>query len=168
MKMHIRIIITSPTPFTIKKNSVVTEFHITTPNEAKNNKPFSVAALKFLTEDDSEQALAYVNELLKTTEKPKTSQQFWFPTPDTENPGDPSSHTPVQKRILREIEELEEIQKLNATTCQEDRQKFLEYFEGMILNKTTKTEKISKTYSSNTMTYSPATAWTLASTMTLK
>ena len=127
MKTPIRITNTSPTPFTIKKNTVVADFHITTPNEAKNIKPLSTAALKILTEDDSEQALDYVNELLKTTEKPETSQQFWFPTPD--NPGDPSTHTPVQRRILREIEELEQIQKLNPTTGPQDRTKILRKFQ---------------------------------------
>ena len=127
MKVPIRITNTSPTPFTIKKNTVVAEFHITTPKEAKNIKPLSTAALKVLTEDDSEQALEYVHELLKTTEKPETTQQFWFPTPD--NPGDPSTHTPVQRRILREIEELEEIQKLNPTNSLQEKQKFLENFK---------------------------------------
>ena len=39
MKTPIQITNTSPTPFTIKKNTVVAEFHITTPNEAKNIKP---------------------------------------------------------------------------------------------------------------------------------
>ena len=114
-------------PIYHQKNTVVAEFHITTPNEAKNIKPIPIAALKILTEDDSEQALEYVNELLKTTEKPETTQQFWFPTPD--NPGDPSTHTPVQRRILREIEELEEIQKLDPTTSPQSRQKFLENFK---------------------------------------
>ena len=106
MKVPIRKTKTSPTPFTIKKNTVVAEFHITTPKEAKNIKPLSTAALKVLTEDDSEQAIEYVNELLKTTEKLETTQQFWFPTPD--NPDNPSTHTPVQRRSLRETEELEE------------------------------------------------------------
>ena len=75
MKTLIRITNTSPTPFTIKKNTVVAEFHITTPNEAKNIKPLSTAALKVLTEDDSEQALEYVNKLLKTTENSETSNK---------------------------------------------------------------------------------------------
>ena len=74
MKVPIRVTNTSPTPFTIKKNTVVAEFYITTPNEAKNIKPLSSAALKVLTEDDSEQALEFVNERLKTTEKLETSQ----------------------------------------------------------------------------------------------
>ena len=127
MRVPIRLTNTSPTPFTIKKNTVVAEFHITTPKEAKNFKPLSTAAIKVLTEDDSEQALEYVNELLKTTEKPETTQQFWFPT--TDNPGDPSSHTPVQRRILREIEELEEIQKLNPTNSPQEEQKIIENFK---------------------------------------
>ena len=95
MKVPIRITNTSPTPFTSKKNTVVAEFQITTPKEAKNIKPLSTAALKVLTEDDSEQALEYVNELLKKTKKPETTQQFWFPNPDS--PGDHSTHTPVQR-----------------------------------------------------------------------
>ena len=127
MRVPIRLTITSPTPFTIKRNTVVAEFHITTPKEAKNIKPLSTAALKVLTEDDSEQALEYVNEWLKPTEKPGTTQEFWFPTPD--NPGDPSTHTPVQRRILREIEELEEIQKLSPTNSPQEKQKILEYFK---------------------------------------
>ena len=122
MRVHasFRLTNASPTPFTIKKNKVVAEFHITTPKEAKNIKPLSTAALKVLSEDDSEKAIEYVNELLKTMEKPETTQQFRVPTPD--NPGDPSTHTPVQRRIFREIEELEEIQKLNPTNSPQEKQ----------------------------------------------
>ena len=127
MRVPNRLTNISPTSFTIKKNTVVAEFHITTPKEAKNIKPLSTAALKVLTEDDSEQALEYVNELLKTTEKPETTQQFWFPT--LNNPGDPSTHTRVQRRILREIEELEEIQNLNPTNSPQKKQKFLKKFK---------------------------------------
>ena len=53
--------------------------------EAKELKPLITAALKVLTEDDSEDAIIYVNELLKTTESPSPNQSIWFPTPD--NPG---------------------------------------------------------------------------------
>ena len=139
MRVPIRLTNTSLTPFTIKKNTVVAEFHITTHKKAKNIKPSSTAALKVLTEDYSEQALEYVNELLKTTEKPETTQQFWFPTP--ENPGDPSTHTPVQRRILREIEELE-IQNLNPTNSPQEKQKFSRISSGKthsLANKTGKT-----------------------------
>ena len=77
------------------------------PEEAKELKPLNTAALKVLTEDDSEDAIIHINDLLKTSDKPSNNQNVWFPTPD--NPGVPSTHTPIQSRILREIKELEEI-----------------------------------------------------------
>ena len=121
-KIEIRVTNTSPNPFTLKKNVNVAEFTILSPQEAKQLHPLNSAALKVLAEDNTEQALEYVNELLKSSEKPQTTQNFWFPTPD--NPGDPSKHTPIQSRILREIEELENIQKLNPHNSPEDRATF--------------------------------------------
>ena len=126
-KIEIRVTNTSPNPFTLKKNANVAEFTILSPQEAKQLHPLNSAALKVLAEDNTEQALEYVNELLKSSEKPQTTQNFWFPTPD--NPGDPSTHTPIQSRILREIEELENIQKLNPHNSPEDRATFLANFK---------------------------------------
>ena len=97
------------------------------PEEAKELKPLNTTALTVLTEDDSEDAIVYINELLKTSDKPSNNQNFWFPTPD--DPGDPNTHTPIQSRILREIKELEEIQKLNPTNSNEEREAFLKNFK---------------------------------------
>ena len=47
------------------------------PEEAKELKPLNTAALKVLTEDDSEDAIIYINELLKTSDQP--SQTFGSP-----------------------------------------------------------------------------------------
>ena len=80
-----------------------------------------------LTEDDSEDAIVYINELLKPSDKTCNNQNFWFPTPN--DPGDPNTHTPIQSRILREIKELEEIQKLNPTNSDEEREAFLNNFK---------------------------------------
>ena len=126
-KIEIRVTNTSPNPFTLKKNANVVEFTILSPQEAKQLDPLNSAALKVLAEDNTQQALEYVNGLLKLSEKPQTSQNFWFPTPD--NPGDPSTHTPIQSRILREIEELENIQKLNPHNSPEYRAAFLANFK---------------------------------------
>ena len=93
------------------------------PEEAKELKPFNTAALKVLTEDDSEDAINNINELPKTSDKASNNQNFWFPTPN--DPGDPNTHTPIQSRILREIKELEEIQKLNPTNSDDEREAFL-------------------------------------------
>ena len=126
-KIEIRVTNTSPNPFTLKKNANVAEFTKLSPQEAKQLHPLNSAALKVLAEDNTEQALEYVNELLKSSEKPQTIQNFWFPTPD--NPGDSSTHTPIQSRILREIEELESIQKLSPHNSPEDRAAFLANFK---------------------------------------
>ena len=126
-KIEIRATNNSPSPSTLKKNANVAEITILSPQEAKQLHPLNSAALKVLAEDNPKQALEYVNELLKSSEKPQTAQNFWFPTPD--NPGDPSTHTPIQSRILREIEELENDQKLNPHNSSEDRATFLTNFK---------------------------------------
>ena len=126
-KIDIRVTNTTPTPYTIKRNTTIAEFKILSPEEAKELKPLNTAALKVLAEDDSEDAMVYINELLKTPEKPSHNQNFWFPTPD--RPGDPATHTPIQNRILREIKELEEIQKIDPNNSEEERKTFLQNFK---------------------------------------
>ena len=100
---------------------------ILSPQEAKQLHPLNSAALKVLADDNTEQALEYVNELLKSSEKQQTVQSCWFPTPD--NPGDPSTHTPIRSRSLREIEELETIQNVNPHNSPEERATFLANFK---------------------------------------
>ena len=113
----------SPFPLRQRRQSLATRTYHPTSTQLVYN----TAALKVLTEDDSEDAIIYINELLKTSEKPSHNQNFWFPTPD--NPGDPTTHTPIQNRILREIKELEEIQKLNPNNSDEERKAFLQNFK---------------------------------------
>ena len=98
-KIDVSVTNTTQTPYTIKKNTTVAEFKVMSPEEAKELKPLNTAALKELTEDDSEDVILYINDFLKTSYKPSNNQSFWFPTPD--NPGDPSTHTPIRSRILR-------------------------------------------------------------------
>ena len=75
-KIDVRVTNTTPTPYTIKKNTTVAEFKIMSPEEAKELKPLNTAALKVLTEDDSEDAIIYINELLKTSDQSSHSQNF--------------------------------------------------------------------------------------------
>ena len=69
----------------------------------------------------------YVNELMKSNENEQDDKNFWFPTP--ENPGNEAEHTPIQRRILKEIRELVEKKELDPTRDQESRTKFLEIFQ---------------------------------------
>ena len=74
------------------------------PEEAKELEPLNTAALKVLTEDDTEDVIIHINELLKTSDKLSTNHNFWFLTPD--NHRDPNTHTPIQSRIMRNIKEM--------------------------------------------------------------
>ena len=47
--------------------------------EAKDLKPLNTAALKVLTEDDSEDTIIYVNELPKTSDSPSQTKTSGFP-----------------------------------------------------------------------------------------
>ena len=56
-----------------------------------------------------------------------TKIEVWFPTP--EDPGDPQHHTPIQKRILSELINLQELEKLNPQDDTESRRQFLSNFD---------------------------------------
>ena len=66
---------------------------------------------------------AYLNELLRTNKPEQQNNTFRFPTPET--PGKPEDHTPIQTRILRELNELKDKEKLNPKETTASRNKFL-------------------------------------------
>ena len=70
---------------------------------------------------------AYLNELLRTSKLEQQNNTVWFPTP--ENPGKLEDHTPIQTRILKELNELEDKEKLNPHESTESRNKFLKQFD---------------------------------------
>ena len=69
----------------------------------------------------------YVNELMKSNETEQSDENLWFPKP--ENPGHEEEHTPIQRRILKEIRELIKKEELDPTKDQESRKKFLDMFQ---------------------------------------
>ena len=78
-----------------------------------------------IPEDDPE-LTAYLNELLRTSKPKQQHNTFWFPTP--ENPGKPEDHTPIQRRILTELNELKDMEKLNPQEGTKSRNKCLKRF----------------------------------------
>ena len=60
-------------------------------------------------------------------QNPDTEENYWFPTP--KNPGNTQEHTPIQSRILRELQELQAIEKLNPQDNPESREIFLSNFD---------------------------------------
>ena len=66
----------------------------------------------------------------RRTETNDQYEQYWFPT--LENPGDETSHTSItanQKRILTELRNLQETERLNPQEDAESRQNFLSNFD---------------------------------------
>ena len=70
---------------------------------------------------------AYIDELLRTKKPEQQDNTFWFPTP--ENPGKPEDYTPIQTRMLNELNELKDKEELNPQESTKSQNKFLERFD---------------------------------------
>ena len=88
-------------------------------------RPVDIAALNLLTEHDDE--VTYINALMQVERPDDNEEKFWFPTP--EHPGNEQEHSPIQKRILKELRDLAEPEKLDPTENEESRNKFLSMFK---------------------------------------
>ena len=97
-----------------------------TPEQSKHIKPVDMAILSIIPQGDLD-LTAYLNELLRTNKTEQQDNTFWFPTP--ENPEKPEDHTPIQTRILNELNELKDKEKLNPQESTESRNKFLIRFD---------------------------------------
>ena len=84
-----------------------------------------MAILSMIPEGEPD-LIIYLTKLLRTNKPDQQTNTFWFPTP--ENPGSTDDHTPIQKRILKELCELQLKEKLNPKDDIESRMEFLERF----------------------------------------
>ena len=158
-RIAVRVTNTTESPYLIKKHTQIAEFSVVTPEESKHIKPVDMAILSMIPQDDPD-LTAYLNELLRTSKPEQQNNTFWFPTP--ENPGKLEDHTPIQTRILNELNELKDKEKLNPQQSTESRNKFLKRFDwtDSLLTETEK-NKQSKICWLNIMIYSPDTEWIL-------
>ena len=101
------------------------ELQILRPEDTKQIGPVDVATLTTLQDPDDTHM--YVNELMKSTNNEQNDENLWFPTP--ENPGNEDEHTPIQRRILKEIRELIKKEQLDPTKDPESRKEFLDMFK---------------------------------------
>ena len=125
-RIAVRVTNTTESPYLIKKHTQIAEFSVVTPQQSKHIKPVDMAILSMIPQDDPD-LTAYINELLRTSKPEQQDNIFWFPTP--ENPGKPEDHTPIQTRILNELNELKDKEKLNPQESTESRSKFLKRFD---------------------------------------
>ena len=124
-RIAVRVTNTTESPYLIKKHTQIAEFSVVTPQQSKHIKPVDMAILSMIPQSDPD-LIAYLNDFLRTNKPEQQDSTFWFPTPD--NPGKPEDHTPIQTRILKELNELKDKEKLNAQESTEAPNKFLKRF----------------------------------------
>ena len=114
-------------PYTLKRGTQVANFTVLTPEQMKYVKPIDPVTTWHLLQANPENAAHYASSLIKSTRSKEVKENFWFPTP--EDPGDPHHHTPIQKRILSELVNLQELEKLNPQDDPESRRQLLSNFD---------------------------------------
>ena len=124
-KTAIKVANTTDFPYTIAADTKIAELQILKPEETKMIRPVDIAALNLLTEHDD--VVTYINALMQVERPDDNEETFWFPTP--ENPGIEPEHSPIQRRILKELRELAELEKLDPTENEQSRTKFLSMFK---------------------------------------
>ena len=91
-------------PNTFKRGSHIANFSVLTPEQMKYVKPFDPVTTWHFLQDNPENAAYYASRLIKSAKTEEDKENYWFPTPeDPEDPGDPQLHTPIQKRLLKEL-----------------------------------------------------------------
>ena len=124
-KVPIKIANTTDFPYTIATDTKIAELQILKPEETKMIRPVDKAALNLLTEHDD--VVTYINALMQVERPDDNEEKFWFPTP--EHPGNEQEHSPIQKRILKELRDLAELEKLDPSENEGSRNKFLSMFK---------------------------------------
>ena len=109
-RLAVRVTNATESPYLIKKQTQIAEFSVVTPKQSKHIKPVDIEILNMIPQGDPD-LTAYLNELLRTIKPEQQGNTFWFTS--HENPGKPEDHTPIQTRILKELNELKDKEKLN-------------------------------------------------------
>ena len=113
-------------PYTLKKGTHIANFSILTPEQTKHIRPVNPTSVRHLLNNSHDDAIHYINSLLNTSKNDKVNETYWFPTPP--NPGNEKEHTPIQTRILNELRQPEQLEKLNPLENINSRNQFLSNF----------------------------------------
>ena len=113
-------------PYTLKKVMHIANFSILTLEQTKHIRPVNLTSVRHLLNNSHDDAIHYINSLLKTSKNNEVNETYWFPT--RQNPGNEKEHTPIQTRILNELRELEQFEKINPLENTNSRNQFLSNF----------------------------------------
>ena len=110
-------------PYTLKKGAHITNFSLLTPEQTKHIRPVNPTEVRHLLNNNNDDAIQYINSLLKTSKTDKVDETYWFPTP--QHLANENEHTPILTRILNELRELEQLEQLNPIEDTNSRDQFL-------------------------------------------
>ena len=86
-------------------------------------QPADPAPVRHLLDNSNDDALEYVDRLLKKPGSHTSVENCWCATP--QKPGNPSEYTALQKRNLAELHALEELERLDSQVNENLRDQFL-------------------------------------------
>ena len=113
-------------PFKLKKGLHIASFSVMSHEQMKHVRPIHPVSTWHLLNENADD-IYYISSLLKANRNNDQYEQHWLPTP--ENPGDEKSHTAIQKRILTELRNLQEAERLSPQEDTKSRRKFLSTFD---------------------------------------
>ena len=111
-KIAVKVTDTTESPYTIRKNVQIAEFSVVSPEQPRCIRSVDMAILNMSPEGYLD-LTTYLNELLRPNKPEQQNNTIWFPRP--ENPGKNEDHIPIQTRILKEMDESEDKEKLDPT-----------------------------------------------------
>ena len=111
-RIAVRVNNTTESPYLIKKHTQIAEFSVVTPELSKHIKPVDMTILSMIPQSDLD-LTAHLNERLRSNKPEQQNNTFCFPT--TENTGTPEDHTPIETRILKELNEPKDKEKTQST-----------------------------------------------------
>ena len=114
-------------PNTLKMSTHIENFSILTPEQTRHIRQVNPTSVRRLLNNSHDDAIHYINSLLKTSKTDKVNETYWFPAP--QNTGNKQEHTPIQTRILNELRELEQLEKLNPLEDTDCRDQLLTNFD---------------------------------------
>ena len=114
-------------PYTVKKGTHMANFSILNPEQTKHIRPVNPISVMHLSNNNHNDAIHYINSLLKTSKTDEFNETYWFPTP--QNSGNEQEHTPIQTRNLNELRELQQLEKLNPLEDTDSQHQFLSNFD---------------------------------------
>ena len=82
-----------------------------TPEQMKHFRPIDPVSTWHLLNENEEDAVYYISSHPEANRNSVQYEQNWSPTP--ENPRDEESYTLIEKRILRELRNFQEAEKLD-------------------------------------------------------